>query len=207
MGQKAKNAGNKKQSKTKPVDNDIDLKTLEELMGSCLSTTVRIPKQDHIIKELKKQKCDFIKTCQNETCGKKYTKDTKQNFKLCSKCKTAYYCCKECQKEDWCNHKKDCGFIGVKASEVPSVNKDCLTSLNIHKNFKKDTMLNQIGMYWLCNSQDEDSYYFKTIKQEEFENKYLKYINNTGDAIAHYREEIKKRSLYVIELVETFIIG
>ena len=60
MGQKAKNAG-KKQSKTKPVDNAIDLKTLEELMGSCLSTTVRIPKQDHIIKELKKQKCDFIK--------------------------------------------------------------------------------------------------------------------------------------------------
>tara|TARA_R110002110_G_scaffold63564_1_gene176599 strand:+ start:191 stop:580 length:390 start_codon:yes stop_codon:yes gene_type:complete len=129
MGQKAKNAG-KKQSKTKPVNNDIDLKALEELMGSCLgtgkilSTTVRIPKQDHIIKQL-----------------------------------------------------------------------------------KKHTMLGQIGMYWLCNSQDEDSYYFKTIKQEEFENKYLKYINNTGDAIAHYREEIKKRSLYVIDLEEKFIIA
>jgi len=32
-------------------------------------------------------------------------------FKLCSRCQSAYYCSGECQKDDWKNHKKICNKI------------------------------------------------------------------------------------------------
>jgi hypothetical protein len=34
--------------------------------------------------------------------------DTSEQFKQCSRCKVAYYCSRECQKDHWKIHKKDC---------------------------------------------------------------------------------------------------
>ena len=48
--------------------------------------------------------CGFSKceSTENSATGK---------FKLCSACKSIYYCCKECQKADWkAGHKKTCAY-------------------------------------------------------------------------------------------------
>ena len=45
--------------------------------------------------------------CENKTCNKKYAENLK-TFKRCGKCKTIYYCSKECQTENWQDHKKLC---------------------------------------------------------------------------------------------------
>jgi hypothetical protein len=34
--------------------------------------------------------------------------DASERFKQCSRCKVAYYCSRECQKEHWKIHKKEC---------------------------------------------------------------------------------------------------
>ncbi len=205
MGQKAKNAG-KKSNKTKQnkTEDDFDI---EEYMRS-IPTMTRIPKYSEVIKTLKKDhKCDIQKTCQNKDCGKKYYSETKQNFKVCGNCKCAYYCCKACQKEDWVNHKKKCGFIGLKNSELSSHNKDFMAAVNIHTNHKNDSCLNKIGYYWLCDSQDNDCYLLKTLTKEEFTNNYLTKISDTDKAIEFYEEQIKIRSIYVADLDDAFIIA
>lgn len=204
MGQKSKNAG-KKSNKTKQnkTEDDFDI---EEYMKS-MPTMTRIPKYSEVIKKLKKDhKCDIQKTCQNKDCGKKYNSETKQNFKLCSKCKCAFYCCKECQKEDWVNHKKRCGFAGLKQSEICSINKNCMAAMNLHKTLT-ETCLSKIGYYWLCDSQDKDCYYLKTITKKEFTNNYLTKISDTDKAIEFYEEEIKNRSIYIVELNKPFVIA
>jgi len=41
-------------------------------------------------------------------CSKFSCNNCGNNFKYCSNCKSVSYCCKECQVEDWRNHKKFC---------------------------------------------------------------------------------------------------
>jgi len=40
------------------------------------------------------------------TCGK--VGNSRNKMKACAKCKTAFYCSKECQQKDWKDHKKYC---------------------------------------------------------------------------------------------------
>jgi len=44
--------------------------------------------------------------CSNATCNK--LEEKRGDFKRCGACKNAFYCSKECQNEDWQNHKKNC---------------------------------------------------------------------------------------------------
>jgi len=202
MGQKAKNAG--KKTKTKQVEDQ----EFQDYMKS-IPTMLKIPKYSQSIDVFKKKhKGNLNKTCRNINCGKKYHKDTKQSFKVCGGCKCAYYCCKDCQTEDWVNHKKQCGFIGIKPSDktIPN-NTNFLNAVNIHINIRKDSELNDSGRYWLCDKQDEECYYLKTITKEEFENKYLKYIKDTDKAIEYYEEQIKIRSIFVSQLDKEFMIA
>jgi len=48
-------------------------------------------------------------------CGK-----TGSGFSKCSRCKEVYYCCRDCQKEDWSNHKADC----VRPEDKPKYTED-----------------------------------------------------------------------------------
>ena len=50
-----------------------------------------------------------------KTCGKLNAELSKEKKKLktCGKCKKVAYCSKECQKEDWKDHKEDCRLAGA----------------------------------------------------------------------------------------------
>lgn len=42
-------------------------------------------------------------------CGKCSRLEQKsEKFKKCARCKSTYYCGRECQKKDWKRHKKSC---------------------------------------------------------------------------------------------------
>jgi threonine dehydratase len=49
--------------------------------------------------------------------GFKCKKCQKQAFKRCSKCKSVWYCCKECQVGDWSDHKTACNKIAKEIKE------------------------------------------------------------------------------------------
>ena len=50
--------------------------------------------------------------------GFKCKKCTKQAFKRCSKCRSVWYCSKECQVGDWPEHKVSCNRIAKEAKEA-----------------------------------------------------------------------------------------
>ncbi|KAL4447329.1 hypothetical protein ABPG77_007362 [Micractinium sp. CCAP 211/92] len=56
------------------------------------------------VAELRRQQWNM--QCSNPLCRKLAEVGTK--YKLCSRCKVAFYCCEECQVEDWALHKVDC---------------------------------------------------------------------------------------------------
>ena len=51
---------------------------------------------------------DQLAERQCAACGVWQTHSSKK-LERCSKCQLAYYCCKECQKNDWKKHKVSCG--------------------------------------------------------------------------------------------------
>ena len=67
-------------------------------------------------------------TCPYKRCNTS-TKANQQYFKMCSQCKIAHYCSKDCQKKDWKkNHKKIC---------VLNANKPSQQNKLLNKQFKK----------------------------------------------------------------------
>lgn len=111
--------------------------------------------------------------------------------KFCSGCKLVPYCSKECQKEDWPNHKKDCkhihpilGIIRKKVARLgKSVSKD-------RKGSAATTLVNIIA-----NSAG----YFRYIKVEEDQTDFeLECVNDFGKyPIAHYPYSKGRRGLLI----------
>jgi len=54
---------------------------------------------------------DPLQSCQNRGCDKA-TSNT-QPLLICSGCKLASYCCKQCQRTDWKRHKQNCTPVKV----------------------------------------------------------------------------------------------
>ena len=50
--------------------------------------------------------------------GFKCKKCEKQAYKRCSKCKSVWYCSRECQVGDWPNHKESCNRIAKELKET-----------------------------------------------------------------------------------------
>lgn len=56
-------------------------------------------------KESEARECNYCHKKESEKDGKEI------KLKRCSRCKKVYYCSKECQKEDWKTHKKECDKV------------------------------------------------------------------------------------------------
>ncbi|PNH08395.1 hypothetical protein TSOC_000004 [Tetrabaena socialis] len=55
------------------------------------------------------------------SCGKPNT--IACSLKVCTKCRSAWYCDRECQKKDFARHKKECAGLAQAAATGPSVAK------------------------------------------------------------------------------------
>ena len=47
-----------------------------------------------------------LKSCENPACDNSEMQP--RQFATCSRCSWAAYCCRDCQKDDWKRHKKEC---------------------------------------------------------------------------------------------------
>ncbi len=100
----------------------------------------------HIKDTIENRPLTIIKT---RVCYNCHT-STKEKLLRCSACKYAYYCSRECQREDWSKHKIDCN----KFKEVKS------QQLGIMENLKKrDIIITHSDIY---------GYVVKVINTEEF---------------------------------------
>ena len=43
--------------------------------------------------------------------------DDGKKLKNCAKCKGIMYCSRECQKQDWKHHKKDCARLAAESAK------------------------------------------------------------------------------------------
>ena len=60
------------------------------------------------------KKHQSIKICRNAKCDKNNIDNQGLSFKICSKCKTVYYCGRECQKYDWNKfHRLHCHLMSL----------------------------------------------------------------------------------------------
>lgn len=64
------------------------------------------------------------------SCKKTALEANLANLKVCAKCKSAFYCSRECQKADWKTHKKACSQNAANsASSTPSEHGTTYTTL------------------------------------------------------------------------------
>jgi len=110
--------------------------------------------ESYIEKKLSKDLNDL--NC--NVCGRK-------NYFKCSKCKSVYYCSKECQKIDWKCHKKSCELVNeeycMKKDKKDFVFKSKVFTFIAHmiiENFKSKTC-----QIW-CKKQDKDNLVFEEYK-------------------------------------------
>jgi TPR repeat protein len=62
--------------------------------------------------------------CYNDNCT---VKGLLKQFKVCPNCRTAHYCSRACQKDDWVEHKKVCGTFAAKTSMEVAIKKQIIT--------------------------------------------------------------------------------
>lgn len=84
----------------------------------------------------------FFRLCFN--CNKEGT-----NYSKCSKCKCAFYCSRECQQNDWIEHKYNCNLTKISHSALS-------TDLNfIVTNIKFVWLLKALTYHFFSNNDDQ----------------------------------------------------
>jgi len=158
-----------------------------------LTSTVqaRIP---HHAKALRKQ---MDKRCR--VCGK-YDKKTS---KKCSCCETAYYCCREHQKQHWKNgHREKCGNIKQKP---PQDVKNFQLDVNIHKLIKmknnEASVMLAPNCIWECfgegkNSEGKPVYLLRTMDRKDFWN-IIRDMKVENTQVRDYCERLKTGGIWV----------
>ena len=97
----------------------LDLATFEDRTPSVLTYTYYAPRilfwcrKGAKVKRTKSQATEMIKDLEKvwkQSCASCWKRADPNNdsFKRCARCKSAWYCSKECQVKHWASHKSDC---------------------------------------------------------------------------------------------------
>lgn len=138
------------------------------------------------------KKCDHCQnTEQNEKIGKLQT---------CSKCFSVYYCSKQCQIDDWQNHKVSCKILNYETDEITQY----LTQ--IYENFKNNELFHLSllaykdisGVIQVIYNHQNSKYKINFIEHDEQSKK-----SENIDFIVKFGENSEaERSISVIETLD-----
>ncbi|KAL7546963.1 hypothetical protein ACHAWF_010279 [Thalassiosira exigua] len=97
-------------------DDTIRQRAVVQKLSTIVAFTNLIQKQSGVPQSLQSLK-EGIKMCRH--CGKmEHTLEFQQSLQKCSRCKSPFYCSKECQRADWKKHKPICKPVSSSAVEA-----------------------------------------------------------------------------------------
>ena len=107
-----------------------------------------------------------------------YCKNENEKMKVCSKCRTAFYCTIECQKSDWKNHKTRCNLRSMRLTNGNDMSYQEMEeeiNIEIAKGISKEDIINSFPSQYNCHQviDLDEIRKFEVLDKDESDRTYL----------------------------------